>query len=56
MNVFELHFITKGENFESGVVSIKFPESRNASRVENYGNIEHIEGAFEKHRLEKIDT
>lgn len=46
--------VKKGENFESGVISIKFPESRNASIVENYGNIEHVESVFEKHRLEKI--
>mgnify|MGYP003290390900 CR=1 FL=1 len=44
----------KGENFDSGVVSIKFPNSNDTSWVQPYGNTKHIEEVFEKHRLEKI--
>lgn len=44
----------KGENFDSGVISIKFPDNNDVSLIETYGNTKHIEEVFEKHRLEKI--
>lgn len=44
----------KGENFDSGVISIKFPHNNGASLIETYGNPKHVEEVFEKHRLEKV--
>lgn len=44
----------KGENFDSGVISIKFPDNNDVSLIETCGNTKHIEEVFEKHRLEKI--
>lgn len=44
----------KGENFDSGIVSIKFPNNNGESLIETYGNPKHVEEVFEKHRLEKI--
>lgn len=45
---------TKGENFDSGTIILKFPENSDVSLIENYGNTKHIEEVFEKHRLEKV--
>ena len=46
--------VKKGENFDSGVISIKFPHNNDVSLIQTYGNTKHIEEVFEKHRLEKI--
>lgn len=46
--------VKKGENFDSGVVSIKFPDNKDVNLIETYGNTKHIEEVFEKHRLEKV--
>lgn len=44
----------KGENFDSGVISIKFPDNKDVNFIETYGNTKNVEEVFEKHRLEKI--
>lgn len=44
----------RGENFESGVISITNPEESNIKIIEKYGNMKHVEKIFEKHRLERI--
>lgn len=46
--------VKKGENFDSGVISIKFPDNNDISLIQTYGNTKHIEEVFEKHRLEKV--
>ena len=45
---------TKGENFDSGTIILKFPKNSDVSLIENYGNTQHIEEVFEKHGLEKV--
>lgn len=44
----------KGENFDSGVISIKFPDNKDVNFIKTYGNTKNVEEVFEKHRLEKI--
>ncbi|MBD5162219.1 MAG: hypothetical protein HDT14_09445 [Oscillibacter sp.] len=44
----------KGENLDSGVISIKFPDDSDVNLIQSYGNTKHIEEVFEKHRLEKV--
>ncbi len=46
--------VVKGENLDNGVVSIENPNKNDAKIIEKYGDTEHIEKVFEKHRLEKI--
>lgn len=46
--------VIKGENFDSGAISIKFPNDNDRSWIGNYGNIKHVEEVFEKHRLERV--
>ena len=44
----------KGENFDSGVISIKTQNKNEPRMIVTCGNPEHVEKVFEKHRLEKI--
>ena len=46
--------VIKGENFDSGIISIENPEKTDVKIIEKYGNIKHVEEVFEKHRLEKV--
>ena len=46
--------VKKGENFDNGVISIKFPYEHNVNLIQNCGNIQHIEEVFKRHRLEKV--
>lgn len=47
--------VQKGINFDCGVISISNPNDSNVRLIEKYGNTEHIEEIFEKHRLEKVE-
>ena len=46
--------VQKGTNFDGGVISITNPNGDNVKLIEKYGNIEHVEEVFERHRLEKV--
>lgn len=46
--------VIKGENFDSGVISIANPDNSDVKIIEKYGNTKHVEEVFEKHRLEKV--
>lgn len=46
--------VIKGENFDSGVISIMNPDRSDVKIIEKYGNTKHVEEVFEKHRLEKV--
>lgn len=46
--------VIKGENFDSGFISIANPDKSDVKIIEKYGNTKHVEEVFEKHRLEKV--
>lgn len=46
--------VVKGENFNSGFISIANPIEKDVKIIEKYGNTKHVEEVFEKHRLEKV--
>ncbi|HIS63460.1 MAG TPA: hypothetical protein IAC14_14705 [Candidatus Scybalomonas excrementigallinarum] len=46
--------VKKGENFDSGYISMELSNNNNVSWIVPYGNTKNVEEVFEKHRLEKV--